>query len=301
MRALINSLARGRRVLLFVAWYATLVVLLRADGYQAFLRPEFGVLLKGGGLILLLLINAELSRHREPVQHPTRLLSLAVLLLPILYMLNARGAALDGYAARKRLVGTPHVTSQEAATPERTTALAPPAATMTAGDSSAAAVCRADTGTAAGKEGPTSTASSTGSGGAPSAAVSAGLDDMIGRQPPSGAAEDVSIMDLYRHPELYEGRRVSLLAMTMRNDEVRKEFGSRSVLAFRFRVTCCAADAQPFAVVVLAKPGQVEYPDNQWSLVEGRFRTRVSRGEKIPVVEAASVSPTTKPRAPYMY
>jgi len=270
MRFLAALVVRQRRVLLFVSWGATLLVLIKLRGYQTFLRPEFGVLLKAGYLILVLLVVAELFRGGEARPKGYMLLSPAILLVPVLYMLNARGAQLDGYAFQKRMLGTPHVTQPGPLPVSRSSTSTP----------SVPASGRGLQVTSGGGE--------------------AGPSGPVARRDSSGALE-LTILDLYRATSQYEGEAVALVGLTNRNEEVRKEFGPTSILAFRFRVTCCAADAQPFAVVVQGKAGQLEFPDNTWVEVRGRFRTQLSRGEKIPVIEDATLSPTTAPERRYLY
>lgn len=244
MRALLALLARHRRLLLFLPWAATLLVLVKLGGYRTFLRPELGAVLVGGYLILLLLVSAELFREREGTPHAAALLSPAVLLVPILFLLNARGAELDGYALQKRMAGTPRVAAGPAASP-------PAAPARDEVDASGALI--------------------------------------------------VTPLDLNAAPGRYLGRDVALVGMVGKNDEVRGEFGPGALVAFRFRVACCAADAQPFAVVVRPRGAQPEPPESAWVQVRGRFRLVEARGEKVPVVEDASLSITSAPVPKYLY
>ena len=268
MRFLVELVARHRRMVLFLPWAVTLVVLVKLGGYQAFLRPEFRWLLIGGYLILLLLIAAELFREEPSRAGAAALLSPAILLVPLLYLLNARGAELDGYAFQKRLLGTPRVDQQGSRARSPASASAPPT-----GD----------------------------------AELWAFLDRGPRRRPPVAPTLDSSgtlvltILDLYRAPEQYEGKLVSTVGMAYRNEDVQTEFGPGSFLAFRFRVTCCAADAQPFFVVARPKGGQPEFREDAWVEARGRFRYLLSRGEKVPVIEDATVSAATAPVPRYLY
>jgi uncharacterized membrane protein YcgQ (UPF0703/DUF1980 family) len=91
------------------------------------------------------------------------------------------------------------------------------------------------------------------------------------------------------------------VGMAYPSGDVQKEFGPGSFLAFRFRVTCCAADAQPFFVVARPKRGQPEFREDAWVEARGRFRYLLSRGEKVPVIEDAMVSATSAPAPRYLY
>jgi uncharacterized repeat protein (TIGR03943 family) len=268
MRGLLDRLARHRRLLLFLPWAGTLLLLVKLGGYRTFLRPEFGALLVGGYLVLILLIAAELFRGEAAPARASVLFSPAILLVPLLYLLNARGAELDGYAFQKRSLGTPRIAGSLPTSPSPS-----PAGSLPTNDPE----------------------------------VSAFLDRGPRRTQPGAATPDasgtlvLSILDLYRAPEQYDGKLVSIVGMLSRNDELRKQFGTGAMLAFRFRVTCCAADAQPFAVAVLAMQGQPEFPDNAWIQARGRFRLRASGGEKVPVIEDATVSAAAAPVPKYLY
>ncbi len=268
MRFLLEWLTRHRRIVLFLPWAVTLVALVKLGGYQTFLRPEFRWLLIGGYLILLLLLAAEISREERSLPGAAVLLSPAILLVPLLYLLNARGAELDGYAFQRRLLGTPRMDRRGSPAGRPTSAVAP----------------------------------ATGA-----AAMWAFLDRRPRPPPPIAPTLDSSgtllltILDLYRAPEQYDGKLVSIVGMAYRNDDVQKEFGPASFLAFRFRVSCCAADAQPFFVVTRPRRGQPEFRENTWVEARGRFRLLLSRGEKVPVVEDATVSAAPAPEPKYLY
>ncbi|HTP27671.1 MAG TPA: hypothetical protein VMK12_18720 [Anaeromyxobacteraceae bacterium] len=266
MRLLVALLARHRRFVLLLPWAVTLIVLVKFNGYQAFLRPAFRWLLIVGYLILVLLICAELFRSERADSGAATLLPPAILLVPLLYLANGRGAELDGYAFGKRLLGAPHVAQRDAASP----GTPPPRATN---DAQLWDFLRS---------------------------ASSRPQPAVPRVDASGT-QVLTILDLYRAPEQYEGKRVAIVGMALRNEDVRKEFGPGAFLAFRFRVTCCAADAQPFAVVAKPIHGQPEFPDNAWIEARGRFSLRPSRGERIPVIEDALVSAAATPVPKYLY
>jgi uncharacterized repeat protein (TIGR03943 family) len=266
MRLLLGRMARHRCILLFLPWAVALFVLVRYGGYLAFLRPEFRWLLYGGYLILLLLLTAELFRDEPARTGATLLFSPAILLVPILYLLNAQGAELDGYALRKRLLGPPRIGEQGSLSGSPSPSSSGPLSR----DRSGAWVFRSAPRL-----------------GAPATDASGALV--------------VTILDLHRTPEEFDGKLVSVVGMVMRSEDIRKEFGPGSFLAFRFRVTCCAADAQPFGVVTQAIPGQPDFPDNAWIEVRGRFELHASPGGKTPVIANATVSSTAAPERRYLY
>jgi putative membrane protein len=121
IRSLLALLARHRRALVFLPWAIALIALLRSGQFRNFLRPELRPVLVVGYLVLLLLIAADLFREEAPPLRGSLLLSPALLLLPLLFLLNARGVQLDGYALQKRLAGTPRLTSPSSPSGPRST------------------------------------------------------------------------------------------------------------------------------------------------------------------------------------
>lgn len=89
--------------------------------------------------------------------------------------------------------------------------------------------------------------------------------------------------------------------MTYRNEAARKDFGDNALMVFRFVVSCCAADAQPLAVVVQKKGGPSDLPDNSWVKVEGRYTLQNVKDGKVPVIEEAILWNTPEPSPPYLY
>jgi len=313
MRTLLDALTRRRRALLFLSWGATLLVLIRLGGYRAFLRPEFGVLLKAAYLILLLLFVAELSRRREAPLHGLQLLSPAILLLPLLFLLNAQGVKLDSYAFEKRSVGTPRVAAQEAS-PDRQVAHSPGSDARSSPSSTPGPDSAGQFTPAAAPGGAAPDASSDReAANAPrpdtrNSPPSASGPSAAGRrapaaEPPKGShGVAVTLLDLYRSPKQYEGKMVSLVGMTNQNAKTRKEFGPTSWMVFRFVVACCAADAQPLAVVADARRGQMEFPNDTWVMVQGIFEMRrYPRGDMVPFIDDAVMSLTSEPQPPFLY
>ena len=64
----------------------------------------------------------------------------------------------------------------------------------------------------------------------------------------------------------------------------------------RFSISCCAADAVPFTVVVRSATGKT-FPEDTWLKVEGAL---VRAGNAF-VLEAVDVEPVDEPSAPYLY
>lgn len=64
----------------------------------------------------------------------------------------------------------------------------------------------------------------------------------------------------------------------------------------RFYISCCAADAVPYTVVVRPSAGET-FPDDTWLKVEGAL-LRMADGF---VLDAVDIEPVDEPPAPYLY
>lgn len=72
-----------------------------------------------------------------------------------------------------------------------------------------------------------------------------------------------------------------------------------SWVIFRFLIVCCAADAQPMAVMIKG-PRPVGIADEAWVEVEGTLRGIELNGQPAVAVEADKVSSIVAPKVPYM-
>ncbi len=111
--SLYRFLSRWWCQLLFFLWICALANLLERNGYTAFLRPEFGIVLGLGLAVLIGFFVAGMSKSHAPVPLTlAQALRAMILLLPLLYLLNAQGVSLDAKAFMNRSVGTPTVGAQ---------------------------------------------------------------------------------------------------------------------------------------------------------------------------------------------
>ena len=101
MRHILRRLAaRLWRPLFFAAWFYALSGLLPGRAYEAFLRPEFGLLLGLALLVLLALFLVEAGRRATaPRISLDGLIRMLLLLAPLAYFPIARGVSLDLVAA----------------------------------------------------------------------------------------------------------------------------------------------------------------------------------------------------------
>jgi uncharacterized repeat protein (TIGR03943 family) len=264
MRAgLLDALVRQRRALVLLPWALTLLWLVRSGRYRDFVVPAFGPLLAAAYVAVLVLVLLELYRTEAAARAGARLLSAATLLVPLAFVLHARGARLDGWAYERRAVGLPTVTGGAAAG-RADPAPAPQGRTFTY---------------IPGRPAP-----------------------IVGQEvaPVGEPSEEVSLRALYARPESYQGKQITVVGMAHGHERARREFGAQALVVYRFALSCCAADALPLSAVVLPAPGQPPPPDDAWVSVHGRLTLRDSSTGKVPVLEDASLAPTPEPRSPYL-
>ena len=232
-------LGRYGRPLLYLAWFIALAGLLPGGAYEAFLRPEFGVLLGAAVVVLLGFLAVDMGRPPTPPKpifgETIRVLILA---LPLAYLSIGRGVALDSGAFETRWTG--------------------PAGATAAG--------------------------------APQAAPAA----------PETAAREADLVGLCWDSDAYEGQTVAVEGMLHREPDVAARYGGNGWLLYRFVISCCAADAQPAAVMLTGEMA-TNWTDDAWVRATGRFTLRPDQPRPVPILELGALDPVQKPRNPYLY
>ncbi len=130
--------------------------------------------------------------------------------------------------------------------------------------------------------------------------LAAGMSPLPATSGASPYTQRPTLLDLYAHPRMYSGKKVSVIGIVHRNEEICRESGRNVALLFRFLITCCAADATPLGVLVSADvPAGIG--ENAWAEVEGRFMVYRDDGMYVPVLEDVSVRSAEAPERPYLY
>ena len=239
MNAIRFYLGRYGRPLLYLAWFLALAGLLPGGAYEAFLRPEFGVLLGAAVVVLLGFLAVDMGRPPTPPKpifgETIRVLILA---LPLAYLSIGRGVALDSGAFETRWTG--------------------PAGATAAGALQAA----------------------------PAA--------------PETAAREADLVGLCWNSDAYEGQTVAVEGMLHREPDVAARYGGNGWLLYRFVISCCAADAQPAAVMLTGEMA-TNWTDDAWVRATGRFTLRPDQPRPVPILELGALAPLEKPRNPYLY
>ena len=112
------------RPVFFGIWSAALLYLLITQRYTVFLRPAFGWLLALAHFISMGFMIAALPVERPGNLNMGGVLRVAVLLVPILYLISLPTDMLGSHVFSNRFVGTPEVTVKRAGKPATAT---PPA------------------------------------------------------------------------------------------------------------------------------------------------------------------------------
>lgn len=114
--------------------------------------------------------------------------------------------------------------------------------------------------------------------------------------PDDGRVNEVTLVEIHNRFEKLEGRKVSTQGMYMSETP---GLPDDSWVIFRFMVVCCAADAQPMAVMIKGeRPAGV--PDEGWLQVDGTLKSIELNGNMALVIEAEKVSQVAAPGVPYM-
>ncbi|MCG3207089.1 MAG: putative two-component membrane permease complex subunit SMU_746c [Anaerolineae bacterium] len=99
-----------------------------------------------------------------------------------------------------------------------------------------------------------------------------------------------------KDPAAFAGQEAKVTGFVYRDER----FAPNEFMVSRFVVSCCAADAAPIGLVVRAENGS-DFASDAWVEVTGQFTPGQFAGESLPLLAAASVSPTDVPEQPYLY
>lgn len=245
-----------------------LIWLIRDQRYTAFLRPEFGLFL-GIGVLLLSIFSA--SGIIACKTHPLRISSAIralILLLPLICLVNAQGLTLDTYAFQMRSLNT--------LSPRQKTADYLP-------------IVYEHKKTDTGSETPQ-----------PSFKSNTTIPNRAVTPNPSMPVQQVTILDLLKTPGLYEGKSVKLSGMVYHDRDVDKIFGNGSIVVFRFVINCCVADAIPAVSIVQLTSGRTP-ENNTWVEAQGTFFMEKENGQPMPVLKNALIKQVQKPAQPYLF
>jgi uncharacterized repeat protein (TIGR03943 family) len=114
----------------------------------------------------------------------------------------------------------------------------------------------------------------------------------LAERPPGGA---LTLAELVADVDRQLGHRVQTEGLVFHKSGL----SAGHFVLFRFKITCCAADAQPLAVLVAA-PQAGALAADQWVRVDGVLRLIDVAGEITPCLQADAVVPIPPPKNPYL-
>jgi len=117
---------------------------------------------------------------------------------------------------------------------------------------------------------------------------------------PETAAREADLVGLCWNSDAYEGQTVAVEGMLHREPDVAARYGGNGWLLYRFVISCCAADAQPAAVMLTGEMA-TNWTDDAWVRATGRFTLRPDQPRPVPILELGALAPLEKPRNPYLY
>ena len=242
MNKLSFYLGRYSRPLLYLAWIFSLTGLLPNGAYDAFLRPEFGILLVVAVGVLLGFLGVEMGRPPSSSKGTfSDTIRILILAMPLAYLSIGRTVALDSNAFSNRWTGL-------------------------------------------------------------SAHSSVGLTNETNQA--DGITEpgiqDADLIGLCWNSGAYEGRIVSVEGVLRHEPEVEQRYGGNGWLLYRFVISCCAADAQP-AAVLLTGEMTTNWTKDAWVRATGKFTLRPDSPQPVPVLDLGTLTPIQNPRDPYLY
>lgn len=117
---------------------------------------------------------------------------------------------------------------------------------------------------------------------------------------PSDGVTERTVMEILRNAAGFQGQRVAVLGMLVQDEQILQQYGADIAVLYRFLISCCAADARPVAIAVRTPVGYSPQAE-QWVRVEGTFVIAELRGNRVPLLDEAVISPTEQPAFPYLF
>ena len=117
---------------------------------------------------------------------------------------------------------------------------------------------------------------------------------------PEAAVQEADLVGLCWNSDAYEGQTVAVEGMLRHEPDVAARYGGNGWLLYRFVISCCAADAQPAAVMLTGEMA-TNWTNDAWVRATGRFTLRPDEPRPVPILEVGALDPMQKPRNPYLY
>ena len=124
--------------------------------------------------------------------------------------------------------------------------------------------------------------------------------DLPGKPVVVAASEPGAVTSLSRlvlDPGQYRGKNADILCQAMKSDRLPQN----QFICYRFRITCCAADAMP--VFTFVQLNQTASPPTQdaWGRVQGTLSVHTIDNLIFPLIQNATFTPEKTPSFPYIF
>ncbi len=251
------------KILVYTFWFTVMGKVVLSGEYTAFLRPGFVFVAVLAVISLLVFIVAACSEDTRSVHvNKTGIVRTLILIMPLLYYLNAQGTILGAQAFAKRSTGMP-VISEEVNTATATGVTLEPE-TSDSQDINSDSIFQIP-------------------------------DELV------PDLSELTIIDLYDMPKKFLGKTITVSGMLHKDDpEIKNQEGAAIPLIYRFVITCCAADALPVAILINTA-NMKEYTEGEWVEVSGIFETIKKGEDNIPVINKPVLKKIPAPQEPYLY
>jgi uncharacterized repeat protein (TIGR03943 family) len=109
-------------------------------------------------------------------------------------------------------------------------------------------------------------------------------------------ADWVSAFNMKTSASFYEGKKVDVVGFVFHPKGTPQDVFYVS----RFRLTCCAVDAQPLGLPVYSPGWQEEFEEDSWVHVTGSFTETDQDIAEPAIIDPQSIEPTEQPENPYV-
>lgn len=122
------------------------------------------------------------------------------------------------------------------------------------------------------------------------------INTMADTSADSTAPIDASFSQIVQDPQQFAGRKVEVLCQTLTDPRLPED----QFICYRFRITCCAADAQPVFVFV-NRQGFPTPAKDAWVRVQGKLSTHRVDNITFPLLQAEHVQQEAEPSFPFIF
>lgn len=115
--------------------------------------------------------------------------------------------------------------------------------------------------------------------------------------PPDVSSSEVSLLRLFTDPGQYTDKEVEVTCQTLQDQRLPEDL----MICYRFKISCCAADAQPIFVLVKKAAGSTVIANDTWIRVKGRFSLSTTKDTRGPLILAETITTEKEPSVPFIF